>query len=29
MPEYKKKLPDEEDIWHIVNYIRTFKLTHS
>ena len=25
MPEYKKKIPDEEDIWHIVNYIRTFK----
>lgn len=25
MPNYKKKIPDEEDIWHIVNYMRTFK----
>jgi len=25
MPSFKKKLPDEEDIWNVVNYIRTFK----
>ena len=25
MPSFKKKLPDQEDIWSIVNYIRTFK----
>ena len=25
MPGYNKKIPDEEDIWHIVNYIRTLK----
>ncbi len=25
MPGYKKKIPDEEDIWHIVNYMRTLK----
>jgi len=25
MPAYKKKIPDEEDIWHIINYTRTFK----
>lgn len=24
MPSFKKKLPEEEDIWSIVNYIRTF-----
>ena len=24
MPTFKKKLPYEEDIWHVVNYIRTF-----
>jgi hypothetical protein len=23
MPEYKKKLPDDEDRWLIVNYMRT------
>jgi mono/diheme cytochrome c family protein len=23
MPSYKKKIPDEEDIWHVVNYMRT------
>lgn len=23
MPTFKKKIPDSEDIWHIVNYIRT------
>jgi mono/diheme cytochrome c family protein len=25
MPSFKKKIPDEEDIWSLVNYIRTFK----
>lgn len=25
MPSFKKKLPDDEDIWNVVNYIRTFK----
>lgn len=25
MPGYKKKMPDDEDIWLIVNYIRTLK----
>ena len=25
MPSFKKKIPDEEDIWAIVNYVRTFK----
>lgn len=25
MPEFKKKLPDDEDRWLIVNYIRTLK----
>jgi mono/diheme cytochrome c family protein len=25
MPNFKKKLPDEEDIWNVVNYVRTFK----
>ncbi len=24
MPSFKKKIPDEEEIWAIVNYIRTF-----
>lgn len=23
MPSFKKKIPDEEDIWSVVNYIRT------
>lgn len=23
MPNFKKKIPDEEDIWSLVNYIRT------
>ncbi len=23
MPSFKKKIPDEEDIWSLVNYIRT------
>ena len=25
MPSFKKKIPDQEDIWAVVNYIRTFK----
>lgn len=25
MPNYEKKIPDEEDMWLIVNYIRTLK----
>ena len=25
MPSFKKKLPDENDIWGIVNYLRTLK----
>lgn len=25
MPAFKKKLPDAEDIWSVVNYMRTFK----
>jgi mono/diheme cytochrome c family protein len=25
MPSFKKKIPDAEDNWHIVNYMRTFK----
>ena len=25
MPSFKKKLPEAEDIWNIVNYIRTLK----
>ena len=25
MPSFKKKIPDADDIWNIVNYIRTFK----
>ena len=24
MPNYEKKIPYDEDIWHIVNYMRTF-----
>jgi mono/diheme cytochrome c family protein len=24
MPAYKKKIPDANDIWAIVNYMRTF-----
>jgi mono/diheme cytochrome c family protein len=24
MPSFKNKIPDEEDIWHVVNYMRTF-----
>jgi mono/diheme cytochrome c family protein len=25
MPSFKKKIPDADDMWAIVNYIRTFK----
>ena len=25
MPEFKKKIKDDEDIWHIVNYLRTLE----
>jgi mono/diheme cytochrome c family protein len=25
MPSFKKKIPDADDMWSIVNYIRTFK----
>lgn len=25
MPNFKKKLPDEEDIWNLVNFVRTLK----
>ncbi len=25
MPSFKKKIPDEDDHWNIVNYLRTFK----
>lgn len=25
MPSYKKKIPDTEDMWAVVNYMRTFK----
>ncbi len=25
MPSFKKKIPDAEDIWNVVNYIRTLK----
>lgn len=25
MPTYKKKIPDADEIWGLVNYIRTFK----
>jgi mono/diheme cytochrome c family protein len=25
MPSYKKKITDQEDIWAVVNYMRTFK----
>ena len=24
MPNYEKKIPYDEDIWHLVNYMRTF-----
>jgi mono/diheme cytochrome c family protein len=25
MPTFKKKIPDADDIWNVVNYMRTFK----
>lgn len=25
MPAFKKKIPDQEEIWAVVNYMRTFK----
>ena len=25
MPTYKKKIPDEEDMWSVVNYLRTLE----
>lgn len=25
MPSFKKKIPDEDDIWNLVNYMRTLK----
>jgi len=25
MPSFKKKIPEQEDIWNVVNYLRTFK----
>lgn len=25
MPSFKKKIPDQDDIWSIVNYVRTLK----
>lgn len=25
MPSFKKKIPDQDDIWAVVNYLRTFK----
>ena len=25
MPSFKKKIPDADDLWAVVNYIRTFK----
>ena len=25
MPSFKKKIPDQEDLWYLVNYMRTFK----
>lgn len=25
MPSFKKKLPEQDDIWNLVNYMRTFK----
>jgi mono/diheme cytochrome c family protein len=25
MPSFKKKIPDQSDVWSLVNYIRTFK----
>ena len=25
MPSFKKKIPDTEDVWNLVNFVRTFK----
>jgi mono/diheme cytochrome c family protein len=25
MPSFKKKIPDQEDIWNVVNFVRTLK----
>lgn len=25
MPNFEKKIPDEEDVWHIVNFMRTLE----
>lgn len=25
MPSFKKKIPDEEEIWSVINYVRTLK----
>ncbi len=25
MPSFKKKIPDAEDVWSVINYVRTFK----
>lgn len=25
MPSFKKKIPDQEDIWAVINYVREFK----
>jgi mono/diheme cytochrome c family protein len=25
MPSFKKKIPDQDDIWNLVNYVRTLK----
>jgi mono/diheme cytochrome c family protein len=25
MPSFKKKIPDQDDVWSLVNYMRTFK----
>jgi mono/diheme cytochrome c family protein len=25
MPSFRKKIPDDEDVWNVVNYIRTLK----
>lgn len=25
MPSFKKKMPDEEEVWSVINYLRTFE----
>lgn len=25
MPSFKKKIPEQEEIWQVINYVRTFK----